>query len=423
MAAAVRRWSGAEARALRIALRFSVRRFAEYLGIAPRTISKWESAGAGYTPRPDTQSILDMALTRADENARERFEMLCRSQNDVGQPAVNRRSFNTSLLRAGVALGVGTAVPASEREPVDPTLIGYFESQIAGHYVADMLLGPAALLDTVSSQLDLIIDLLGDAGRDVRRPLARIGAAYSAFLAWLRLDAGELRAAFSAHELALELAHRSCDPEAIACALVDRAMAFTDLGNGDAVVDLCESALLHSPRLSAELQVFAMQQQAHGQSLLGDRREVDRILDDAVRLVDRVDVERWGTACKRTAGYIEVQRATCYGRLGLSAAADDLWNEIIPTAPDAARRDVGVWSARQSVAALGRDEPERALALARRSMEIAAATGSARARRALVDVNAALEPWRTQPVGREFRALLAPVTTMNDSTLRRSGST
>ena len=79
MAAAVRRWSGREARALRVALRFSVRRFAEYLGVAPRTISKWEAGGVDHIPRPDTQAILDIALTRADDSERTRFELLCHS--------------------------------------------------------------------------------------------------------------------------------------------------------------------------------------------------------------------------------------------------------------------------------------------------------------------------------------------------------
>ena len=39
------RWTGHEARALRLSLRLSVRAFAEHLGIAARTISKWEKAG------------------------------------------------------------------------------------------------------------------------------------------------------------------------------------------------------------------------------------------------------------------------------------------------------------------------------------------------------------------------------------------
>jgi DNA-binding transcriptional regulator YiaG len=64
--ATVHHWTGLEARALRVALRLSVRAFAEHLGVGVRTVSKWEKLLAATEPRPDTQAILDTALARAD---------------------------------------------------------------------------------------------------------------------------------------------------------------------------------------------------------------------------------------------------------------------------------------------------------------------------------------------------------------------
>jgi len=55
-------WTGREAKALRHALRLSVRAFAEDLGVAVRTVTKWEALGAGTTPRPFLQATLDTAL-------------------------------------------------------------------------------------------------------------------------------------------------------------------------------------------------------------------------------------------------------------------------------------------------------------------------------------------------------------------------
>ncbi|MGH3738144.1 MAG: helix-turn-helix domain-containing protein [Micromonosporaceae bacterium] len=69
-------WTGREAKALRLGLRLSVRAFAEHLGVAVRTISKWEAGGPAVQPRPDTQAILDTALRRADEEAQTRFSLL-----------------------------------------------------------------------------------------------------------------------------------------------------------------------------------------------------------------------------------------------------------------------------------------------------------------------------------------------------------
>ncbi|AUA11543.1 hypothetical protein GTZ89_50515 [Streptomyces sp. SID8382] len=69
----VQQWTGLEASALRAALRMSTRTFAEHLGVALRTVAKWEKLGADTVPRPDTQAILDTALARADTLARGRF--------------------------------------------------------------------------------------------------------------------------------------------------------------------------------------------------------------------------------------------------------------------------------------------------------------------------------------------------------------
>jgi transcriptional regulator with XRE-family HTH domain len=72
--ATVHHWTGLEARALRRALRLSVRAFAQRLGVATATVSKWESKLADTEPRPDTQAILDTALARADASVHLRFE-------------------------------------------------------------------------------------------------------------------------------------------------------------------------------------------------------------------------------------------------------------------------------------------------------------------------------------------------------------
>ena len=87
MAATAHHWSGREARLLRHALRLSVRGFAGYLGVAARTVAKWESGGSATVPRPDTQAILDTALAQAEPEARRRFEVLVRQAETAVAPA------------------------------------------------------------------------------------------------------------------------------------------------------------------------------------------------------------------------------------------------------------------------------------------------------------------------------------------------
>ncbi|WP_405733293.1 hypothetical protein OG885_19765 [Streptomyces sp. NBC_00028] len=83
----VQHWSGREASALRAALRMSTRTFADHLGVALRTVAKWESLGAETQPRPDTQAILDTALARADSAAHARFEALLFPERKSARPA------------------------------------------------------------------------------------------------------------------------------------------------------------------------------------------------------------------------------------------------------------------------------------------------------------------------------------------------
>ncbi|MEV8307171.1 NB-ARC domain-containing protein [Streptomyces flavidovirens] len=71
--ATVQRWTGREARALRLATRRSVRRFAAYLGVSDRTVSNWEARGEEIVLAPDSQALLDTALERSDAEVRQRF--------------------------------------------------------------------------------------------------------------------------------------------------------------------------------------------------------------------------------------------------------------------------------------------------------------------------------------------------------------
>jgi DNA-binding XRE family transcriptional regulator len=309
----------------------------------------------------------------------------------------------------GTVAGAAVAVRIPDARHVDPELIPYFQQQLEGHYRADMLLGSRALIATVTAQCDLIGQLVDSASRRTRQHMAKVAASFAAFAAWLYLDAGDTVMALRWHDVAQEFAHRSHDWEAVACALVDRAMAYTDRGTGTAVVDLCEAALTADRHLSPELRVFALQQQAHGVSLLRERHQVDTLLDKAGQLLGRVDTEVWGTACQRTPHYVEVQRATCYGRLGLAREADRVWQQIIPAAPAAARRDIGVWTARQAAASAALREPERAVELARQATTVALETGSARARGELAAVAKAMAPWENEPIGQDLAAVLSPI--------------
>ncbi|MER7833457.1 Twin-arginine translocation pathway signal [Streptomyces sp. NPDC095602] len=262
----------------------------------------------------------------------------------------------------------------------------------------------------MAAQYQLIDKLTRSATGETRRGLLRVGAAYAALVGWLYQDAGDLDGAAFWRGVAQEIALRSRDPHLIGYSLVNQAQVRTDLGDGRAVVDLCEAALHDVRQLAPKVRVMSLQQLAHGQSLIGDRTAVDNLIDEAQSLLPQVtDDLPWGNACRRTPGYLEIQRATCYGRLGLGGEALELWPQVLAVVPATARRDRGVYMARYATAAVAAREPEQAVEIARDVVGIAVETRSARMARELDALEQAMRPWHDAQIGRELSDVLAPV--------------
>lgn len=368
--------------------------------VSPRTWRRWESARPGW-PREDYATALEAGFGIGPE--RLGFvppDGLDLDEKDEAQVNHSLTSVTAAALMAG---------PTAPRH-VDPALIDYFQQQLEGHYRADMFLGPHDLIGTVSEQYKLIDQLVRSAQGETRRGLLRVGAAYAALVGWLYQDAGDLGAATFWRGITQEIAMRSRDVHLIGYSLVNQAQVRTDLGDGHGVIDLCEAALDDAGRLAPKVRIMAMQQWAHGASLTQDRTAVDRLIDQAADLLGRVDDDLpWGNACRRTPGYLEVQRATCYGRLGLGVEAGNLWGQVLEAVPATARRDRGVYLARHATAAAAASDPDQAVHIVREAATIAVETRSARMRRELATLERAMRPWKDAPVGRELSDLLAPV--------------
>lgn len=371
--------------------------------VSARTWRRWEGDRPGWPPE-ETAIVIHDALGRWPEDLG--------FTTPPGWIRPEHHEETDAKRRAFMSVTAAALVPGPiAQQHVDPALIDYFQTQLEGHYRADMFLGPHDLIGTVSAQYQLIDKLVRSARGETRRGLLRVGAAYAALVGWLYQDAGDMDGAHFWRGVTQEIAMRSRDPHLIGYSLVNQAQVRTDLGDGHAVIDLCEAALDDSGRLVPKVRIMAMQQQAHGASLTGDRTAVDRLIDQADGLLGRVDDDLpWGNACRRTPGYLEVQRATCYGRLGLGAEAVGLWEQVLDMVPETARRDRGVYLARHATAAAGAGEPDHALEIARAVVGIAVETRSERMRRELATLQGAMRPWQDAPVGQDLAEILAPVT-------------
>jgi hypothetical protein len=83
----VGQWTGQEAGALRHALRMTIMEFAERLGVAERTVAKWEVHGSAIVPVPVMQSS---ARHGAGARIRRCEEQIRNADEDVTPAAVCR---------------------------------------------------------------------------------------------------------------------------------------------------------------------------------------------------------------------------------------------------------------------------------------------------------------------------------------------
>lgn len=321
---------------------------------------------------------------------------------------VRRRDFLGAV--GVVALTAGW----TDFEPrhVAPELVDYFTAQLAGHYTADMRLGPHLLVPTVTTQYELLRKLASAAERPLRRELHGVAAAYAAMLGWLHQDAGDLAASDRWRTETLELAHRTGDAQLVGYALINKAMLATDMRDGATAVDLAEGVLADERALTPKVRILAAVQGAHGYSLLGDYRASMRLLDAAEALSNAVDDGyAWGNAVRRSSNYVTVQRAACLGRLGRNETSLDLWTEALRDSPPTTRRDTGVYTARRATVLAKLSEREEAATAAQDAVACFRDTGSARLHDELARLGEVSASWTGTRQGRELREILAPVAT------------
>lgn len=220
-------WTGWETRALREALRMSVRGFASHLGIAVRTVAKWEQRSSTITLTRDMQEILDAALRCADAESTSRFALLCDRCDERKQEAVEHEKITampgtalTALSRPAVLELAARTGAAQERGHIDErVLIGHEEvsAALAGLYRNT---DPRAALSVAVVNAESSADLLGHAmSEKSRRRLFPLVVGVHAQIGLWACHMNALSTARAYLAAASEYASRSGDRVLHACAL------------------------------------------------------------------------------------------------------------------------------------------------------------------------------------------------------------
>jgi DNA-binding transcriptional regulator YiaG len=130
-------WTGREAHALREVLRMSQREFAAHLGVATRTVAKWDSEGANVTPRGEIQRVLDTALARAETDVHNRFEHALGRSTEPEAPTQPSEPASAASVgqRERFLLGDGHLTIAVPKRAGERDLVATEDSATAQHLV------------------------------------------------------------------------------------------------------------------------------------------------------------------------------------------------------------------------------------------------------------------------------------------------
>ena len=291
--ATVQCWTGTQTKALRQAMRLSIRAFAAHLGIDARTVNKWEARGSTITLRPDTQALMDTALDRAPEDVKARFTQAEQHNNQASlfaadSPGLQLAAWQGVSSRSGEeheAVELARRVAASD---VSSETLGRLEGMVDELAVKYPVTRPQELISPVRQHVSYVMRLL-DARKtlDEHRRLLIVGAWFSLIAATLYIDLEQRAAANSWLATAASLAQQAGQSEIHAWRYETEAWQVLNDGNYHRAVELSQAAQRLAPRgSSAAIQATA--QEGRAWARLGKVEETHNALTRVERFVSRM---------------------------------------------------------------------------------------------------------------------------------------
>ncbi len=382
----VQRWTGAEARAVRLVLRLSVRAFAAHLGVGVRTVATWEAEGANVQPRPEMQAALDTALHQADDETQARFWAFVRPE--LAATAVQHEERRTQAAVPSRQVGLPAAEDAADelRErlasaaAVDEHALALLTTQVNHIREIDRMLGARAADAQLHGHLATLKTLRAyTIGK--RDALADLYADAATLAGWQCLDLGQLSAAGDYYEAAKDAGREGCSPATLAHALAEQAYVLVELGEIDSALQLAAHARAEAERGVAQLLVaWLWAVEGEMQAVAGNDLAGRRAFDAAATLLpaDCRDPELPFVVLSDV--HLARWRGNAWAKLGDAAAIDDLHQALTGLDSTFVRAKAGMHvDLAQAFAATKQDD--QAGEHLREAETLAVRVGSARQRR------------------------------------------
>ncbi len=413
-------WTGQEASALRQALRMTIREFAEHLGVAVRTVAKWEALGAAVVPVPVLQAALDTVLARAADEAQSRFGMLVAATGDSGrvshagaqgeqEHATQRRDAIKAILAGAASVGLA-AVDGFEQLTGQPTRADRVDSAlVSGHEELAMLLAglycsadPRAVLPMAAAYAESVLGLLDRpmADRDRARLTVVVVGVHAQTGLWA-CHAGRWASAYRQLATACDVAAAAHHPALHAQALGAFSYLFSSAprggrgGDPSRALALLDQALGQAAGADGFTRGWLATWRADQHATIGDVRAALADVEAADRGLAAGDDRTEGFFSRPTYGYgmdghLGSARAVALALAGRGTESDQAFTRVLASAKNLRRQVCTFGHLAMVRAAAG--EPEGACEALTRSVELAGPVGYAMGLERAAGVRARFDP-------------------------------
>jgi hypothetical protein len=417
---------GPELRRLRVAADLSLTRLAELLYYSKGYISKVETGLKRPTPelarRCDTllgaQGALAV-LVPARSSGSAAGEAMTRGALDDGEVwSMNVAPDGTSWVRlvdrrqvlvlgAAAALGFGFSDRDVSVVARQPSSLEGLRALFDQFRQLGQTASPAVVLPALIAQTQILQGIAAQADSRAQGPALRLAARYAEYAGWMCQEAGNDEAALWWTDRAVELAAAGGDRDLASYALVRRALMALYRNDAVDTVELSRRAQLGSvlPRIRG----LAMQREAQGHALAGDRDACLRCLESARRLLVLVpsDPAAPTLGSMNLTDPVAMITGWCLYDLGRPGEAAEVLDREIALVPSHALRSHTRYGVRRAMAHAAAGEIEHACEIAESLLGGVEQVGSATIRTDLRRFARTLTRFRGTQSVRELSSRLA----------------
>lgn len=328
-------WTGQEAADLRAAFRIPITEFSAFTGICERTISLWERRGAGITPTPNMQQILDVSLReRASDAVKDRFALLCAQRHVAASPGggnddvasdLNRRELLRLLAITAPALAMASGDPvdterlASRTADCSPALLAEYAKVNARLWRVYAQAAPKrAVLPLVNEHLTVITSRLRNAREAAKQELCALASDLFQLSGEIFFDQNRYTDAAHCYTLAADAAREGGSADLWSCAMTRHSFIYVYGREFPGAVPMLEAATGIARRGDRSLSTWQWASCVRAQALagLGDLAGSQCALDDAetvTTLPGSVHNNGW---LRFDGSRLPEERGSCYTALG-----------------------------------------------------------------------------------------------------------